>query len=310
MAPQSGLVQANDITKEEFDQLFEQYPNVIKAISDAKGAKDGQKTLQELDEYRYGEAVKMFSGDEPEQAMHLDHVKTLVEWKLQVQYTPHLLCVPSNSSTRKHGKFRPTLMKLVSGNDPKAAADILKTARDVYRQEHDAQAALDVLTKLKGIGPATASLLLTVQNPTRVIFFSDEAFYWLCCKGGHNPIKYNAKEYKLLCDEAQRLSKRLGVSATDVEKVAYVLLKQNQPEQTKSKGIAKKPVKQPAKGRAKAPVKKSAPLKDEKPSTAKPSTTKTSTSTSKRKQPLPEPEHTEPVADEPTLLRRSKRRRA
>lgn len=119
-------------------------------------------------------------------------------------------------------------MKLVSSNDPNVVADIIKQAQDVYRRETDAQAALDILSKLKGIGPATASLLLTVHDPSRVIFFSDEAFYWLCCDGKKSPIKYNGKEYKALCASAQHLSKRLGVSATDVEKVAYVLMKQPQ----------------------------------------------------------------------------------
>lgn len=45
-------------------------------------AKDGQKTLQELDQYRYVDAVKTFGADAPHQDMKLDDVKALVEWKL------------------------------------------------------------------------------------------------------------------------------------------------------------------------------------------------------------------------------------
>jgi hypothetical protein len=180
-------------------------------------------------------------------------------------------------------------MKYVSANDPKTAADIIKRARGVYREEYDAQAALDILTSLKGIGPATASLLLTVHDPARVIFFSDEAFYWLCCDGKKSPIKYNAKEYKLLCANAHDLSKRLDVSATDVEKVAYVLMKQ-QPEPSKS---SKKPA--PSKSENKSSK------TDKKPAKA---------SSSKRKPTQPEPDHADDIASEPTTLRRSKRRRA
>lgn len=41
-------------------------------------AKDGQKTLAELDKYRYGEAIEAFASSD----MTLDDVKVLVEWKL------------------------------------------------------------------------------------------------------------------------------------------------------------------------------------------------------------------------------------
>lgn len=146
--------------------------------------------------------------------MTLDDVKLLVEWKL------------------RHGKFRPTLMSLASSNDANAAKATIAAAIDAYRAAGPASdasiaAALAGLTKLRGIGPATASLLLTVHDPTRVLFFSDEAFYWLCGGGQVTAIKYNNKEYELLRQNAAKVIKRLGVSATDVEKVAYVLFKRD-----------------------------------------------------------------------------------
>jgi hypothetical protein len=64
-----------------------------------------------------------------------------------------------------------------------------------------------------------------VQDAQNAIFFSDEAFYWLCCGGKKASIKYNIDEYAALNEEAQALTKRLDVSATDIEKVAYVLMK-------------------------------------------------------------------------------------
>jgi hypothetical protein len=116
-------------------------------------------------------------------------------------------------------------MKLVSSNDEQVVKDTIETTMKAYWAKPNASAALDGITQLKGIGPATASLLLSVHDPDRVIFFSDEAFYWLCCVGGKPPIKYNTKEYQELNSAAQKLVKRLGVSATDVEKVAYVVMK-------------------------------------------------------------------------------------
>lgn len=129
--------------------------------------------------------------------------------------------------TRRHGKFRPTLMKLVSSNDEAHTKKVIKKAIDSYRKSPNIQAALDTLCTLKGIGPASASLLLTVHDPDQVIFFSDEAFYWLCCdRKSDTKIKYNKKECQDLQEQAEALCFRLGVSATDVEKVAYVLMKQ------------------------------------------------------------------------------------
>jgi len=142
-------------------------------------------------------------------------------------------------------------MKLVSSNDPSDAQDVVKQAVDMYDKTADIGAAVKVLTKLRGIGPATASLLLAVHDASRVIFLSDEAFWWLCCDGKQSPIKYDAKEYIALCSKFENLRDRLGVvKASAAEKVAYVLMKQpDQPERShgaapvKKEGTSTKPAK-------------------------------------------------------------------
>ena len=45
-------------------------------------AKGGQKTLAELDRYRYVDAPQSFSLQSAGKVMGLDDVKSLVEWKL------------------------------------------------------------------------------------------------------------------------------------------------------------------------------------------------------------------------------------
>lgn len=117
-------------------------------------------------------------------------------------------------------------MKLVSSNDPDFVKDTVQEAQSSYNKKSDVAAALGILTKLKGIGPATASLLLAVLDPDQVIFFADEAFYWLCCEGKKESIKYNAKEYKDLTERARSICKRLKVKAVEVEKVAFVVMRQ------------------------------------------------------------------------------------
>ncbi|KAH8682176.1 hypothetical protein BX600DRAFT_35959 [Xylariales sp. PMI_506] len=207
------------ITPEQFNRLLDKYPALVESISKDKSSKPGQKTLAQLDDFRYKEAIELFSSTTPKRPMNHDDVKALVDWKL------------------RHGKFRPTLMKLVSSNSEETVQNTISTAVRTYRssvknKESDggvaAAAALDAIAKaLKGVGPATASLLLSVHDPDRVIFFSDEAFWWLCCGGlTGSPIKYNAKEYRELSAVASRLVERLGVGATDIERVAYVVMKQ------------------------------------------------------------------------------------
>lgn len=141
-------------------------------------------------------------------------------------------------------------MKLVSSNDASLVEKTVKESLEVYERKANAPAAVDVLTRLKGIGPATASLLLAVHDPDNVVFFADEAFYWLCNHGRKDPIKYNAKEYAELCQEAQALAKRLDVKSVEIERVAYVLMSYNAsttaekiPEKAPKKDLKKDPKK-------------------------------------------------------------------
>ena len=172
--------------------------------------------------------------------MTLEDVKALVEWKLYV-FTPgpfpfffpsppfhHSLYTQPNDHSR-HGKFRPTLMSLVSSNDAKTTQKTIQTALASYGGDGSATKAAAALTALRGIGPATASLLVAVHDGERAPFFSDEVFSWLCCDGQAAPsIKYNAKEYGALCAQVAEVRERLGVAAVDIERVAFVLLRGDQ----------------------------------------------------------------------------------
>ncbi|KAK3903885.1 hypothetical protein C8A05DRAFT_14179 [Staphylotrichum tortipilum] len=223
------------ISASEFQALLDRYPACVAAISDAKGAKPGQKTLASLDQYRYGTALDAFGSGNRGTPMSLDDVKTLVEWKL------------------RHGKFRPALMKHVESNDSAWAKQTIQDATKHYRDKSDVAAALDTLTKLKGIGPATASLLLAVHDPDKVVFFADEAFYWLCCGGSKAPIKYNLKEYRELRERAAALADRLHVRAVDIERVAFVLMRE-QPQplgEEEPTAVGNPPAGVPDKGAAK-----------------------------------------------------------
>lgn len=92
------------------------------------------------------------------------------------------------------------------------------------------------LGKLRGIGPATASLLLSCYDPVKVPFFSDELFRYLHwsdakSKGWDRKINYSIKEYKDLFEKTQVLRERLEkesgqtIRAIDIEKCAYAIAK-------------------------------------------------------------------------------------
>lgn len=99
--------------------------------------------------------------------------------------------------------------------------------------------AIIALGKLKGVGPATASLILSSYDPVKIPFFSDELFRYLHwsevkSKGWDRKINYTIKEYRDLYDRTQEVRQRLekesgdAVKAIDLEKMAYALGKDAQ----------------------------------------------------------------------------------
>jgi hypothetical protein len=120
-------------------------------------------------------------------------------------------------------------------------------AGDVFPKE-----SLDALSKLRGVGIATASLVLSIITASdtavcEVPFYSDDTFLWLCAgvypgsdekvgkylkPNGDLGVKYNVNEYRLLWDAMKELRGRLNgggeggqerVRFVDIEKVAFVV---------------------------------------------------------------------------------------
>lgn len=129
---------------------------------------------------------------------------------------------------RSHGTFRPSLKGLVQQNSEEFVEE---TAKAGFSAD-SVNDSLSILTKLKGIGPATAALLLSTSDPEALPFFSDELFRWAFWedKSGSRwdrKIKYSLKEYKELVAKVDELRKRISRAAIDIEKVAYVLGKED-----------------------------------------------------------------------------------
>lgn len=130
-------------------------------------------------------------------------------------------------------------MNLVKSNPADLIKSTTQSAFSILSHSNDPLQALKLLTKLRGIGPATASLLLSVYQSDAVPFFSDELFQWThwdgtgaaaggtkAGEGWQRKIKYNVKEYGGIVDRVGHLRDRLGVRAVEAEQVAYVLGKE------------------------------------------------------------------------------------
>lgn len=146
-------------------------------------------------------------------------------------YVGHWLTVEMRS---KHGTYRPNLAKLVAENSLEEVRKTTRNAFSSYATDNTTYAkSVTALSKLKGLGPATASLILACYDPVQVSFFSDELFrylHWEDAKSGEwdRKINYSMKEYKDLFERVQALRRRLEKESgqvIDVEKCAYVLTK-------------------------------------------------------------------------------------
>jgi len=219
MAP--SLV-VESITPAEFQEALSRYDLVVQSVSKPSN-KDGE-TLEQLDAYRLSTVPARLAKVREEGGelyLEKEEVERLIRWKL------------------KHGKFRPSLLGLVSSNTESQIRAATVSGFALLSQDTAVKTgvlpALDKLTVLKGIGPASASLLLSVCRPESVPFFSDEAFRWVMTgvdysnnaggKGWGRNIKYDKKEYGEFIRRVQGLIERLGgdVKAVDVERVGWVL---------------------------------------------------------------------------------------
>ncbi|KAF2437108.1 hypothetical protein EJ08DRAFT_667129 [Tothia fuscella] len=220
---------AHKISPADFETTLSRYTDIVPS------------NLAHLETYRLETLpsdLKDRQADNDDSACWLEKVELqqLVDWKLH------------------HGTYRPSLAKLVASNSGGDVKSITEAALSGFtsggRQQDSSKRlndALKTLTKLKGIGPATASLILSSFDPENIPFFSDELFRWLHWDGKNNEgktdgikqvgkgwsrqIGYTAKEYAALCNGVDAVRERLRkegkeVSAIELEKVVYVLGKE------------------------------------------------------------------------------------
>ncbi|TAQ86385.1 hypothetical protein B7494_g5301 [Chlorociboria aeruginascens] len=199
------------ISNAEFKEALGRYPALIKKLE--KAPKPDVPTLEELDKYRYVDGPAHFSKKSGAVAFGLEEVQKLVDWKL------------------RHGTYHPSISKFVGKNSNEL---VKSTTFDAFA--HYAKSPSDIATvikklaePLKGVGPATASLLLAVYDPDHVPFFSDEIYRWLVGGGDKIVPKYSPSEFETIISKTKALSNRLNVTPIQIEKVAFVLIQETKP---------------------------------------------------------------------------------
>lgn len=197
------------------------YDDITKELSDQSLKTYNGMTLVELDNWRHHELpATLKSRKEP----HLtkDELVQIMDWKLA------------------KGKFRPTLPKLIKSNEPETVESVTKAGfktfvegiASIEASEYTTtvKAALKKLCELRGVGPATASLMLSLLHEFSDVappFFSDEAFMYFVSEPSRpgTKIKYNVKEYvDEFIPKLIEVSAKSGLPMVEVEKRGWALM--------------------------------------------------------------------------------------
>jgi hypothetical protein len=142
------------------------------------------------------------------------------------------------------GKFRP-LMGMIAGNSAAAVAAATSAAvlrlqrRDVGRA--DEKAALDALCALRGVGPATASVVVAALRPETCVFMADEAI-----EGAGVARAYTARTWLETNDRIAAKGAELGIAASDVGRALWVTAKLDVERGASGKGGAARNAPAPA----------------------------------------------------------------
>lgn len=171
------------------------YLGVYSAVLKAHAEKKKKKELIALDKWMQNDLKKSIVSRSPPH-LEKDELAKLMKWKL----------------TR--GKFRPRLTELVQTNSQET---ITSACAEGFGNIDKPDVAIKALSKLNGVGPATASAILAVYSPESFAFMADEAVQSLMS----GKIDYNAKYYLRYLDSVQKRVKSLQYKEPTIEWTAH-----------------------------------------------------------------------------------------
>ncbi|XP_037094214.1 uncharacterized protein LOC119114100 [Pollicipes pollicipes] len=201
----------------QFQFVFKLYPQALALKSQTKNKKPDE--LKKLDQWYHDELPKkiLSRAKEGGYLTHEELVQT-IKWKLA------------------RGKWRPRLRELVTMNTPRLVQLETKKAIRQLLKKDDLNAAIQAMCNLKGVGPAMASAVLSVAQPDKIPFMSDECM--LAIPDVEGSIDYTNKEYLRMVAHVQTACQRLSQNGNSewtphkIEQVVFAhhVIANNKPE--------------------------------------------------------------------------------
>jgi len=174
----------------------EQFSTVLSLYSEALTLKAESKSkpqeLIKLDDWYQNKLPALIKAREAPHILH-EELVNVTKWKLA------------------RGKFRPRLKELVTMNSPRLVMAESKKAFRALFKKGDLNVALAYLCNLKGIGPSTASAILTAGAPHLAAFMADEC---LAAVPEIEGIDYTVTEYLDLMKVLKQASIRLSTPSS------------------------------------------------------------------------------------------------
>ncbi|XP_028406694.1 uncharacterized protein LOC114529143 [Dendronephthya gigantea] len=169
---------------EAWQNALAAYGDVLQLKANNNGKAKRDRDLVALDKW-YQDELPQNLKSRDKMYLNLDELCQLMKWKL----------------TR--GKFRPRLSDLVKANDGET---VEKISLKAFECLPDVSSAVRELSKLKAVGPATASAILSAGAPNLVPFMADEAMMAIPNLG---EINYNLPFYMKFVERIDEVLQRL-----------------------------------------------------------------------------------------------------
>jgi hypothetical protein len=160
--------------------------------------RQGVKPLAELDRWYRGELPGLIAARDPAHVTHAELVR-VTEWKMA------------------RGIWRARNLALVRGND---AALVEKTSRDALARIPHPSDPIAILSRLAGVGPATASAVVSAAAPDIYPFFDELVAAKI---PGMGQVTFTPREYARYADALRDRAARVGTGWTpsDVERAIW-----------------------------------------------------------------------------------------
>ncbi|GAB6020376.1 hypothetical protein CHUAL_003085 [Chamberlinius hualienensis] len=175
-------------TPNEWEYILTKYKDALRLKAQQKNKKPEE--LLKLDSWYQEELPKLIQSRKEKHLTHDELVQTM-KWKLS------------------RGKWRPRLTDLVRINTP---SSVLTVSKKAFRRLPNLASAIQTLSSLKGIGPATASAVLAAGAPELAPYMADECLMAIPeCQA----IDYTVQEYMIFTEQIRRAVERLNESTTN-----------------------------------------------------------------------------------------------